>query len=123
MSEHPVCILTGVHRSAVNSSSIVFALAVGITASKMHEVHIYHSMLSAQRTFKNTHCRYFTPNTNDHPMPLNEPPPMKIFCVRYCWVQCKCWRIRAMTDLYLRFKLRVKVGDNEIQTYIRACNH
>ena len=25
-----------------------------------------------------------TPNTNDYPMPLNEPPPMKIFCVRHC---------------------------------------
>jgi len=25
-----------------------------------------------------------TPNTNDYPMPLNETPPMKIFCVRHC---------------------------------------
>ena len=25
-----------------------------------------------------------TPNTNDHHMPLNEPP-MKIFCLRHCW--------------------------------------
>jgi len=25
-----------------------------------------------------------TPNTNDHDMPLNEPPPMKNFCVRHC---------------------------------------
>jgi len=25
-----------------------------------------------------------TPNTNDHHMPLNEPPSMKIFCVRHC---------------------------------------
>jgi len=26
-----------------------------------------------------------TTNTNDYPMPLNEPPPMKSFCVRH-WV-------------------------------------
>jgi len=25
-----------------------------------------------------------TPNTNDHRMPLNEPPLMRIFCVRHC---------------------------------------
>jgi len=25
------------------------------------------------------------PNTNDHQMPLNETPPMKIFCVRHCF--------------------------------------
>ena len=25
-----------------------------------------------------------TPNTNDYHMPLNETPPMKIFCVRHC---------------------------------------
>jgi len=30
----------------------------------------------------------------------------------------KCWRIHAMADLFLRFKLRVEVGDNEIQTCI-----
>jgi len=28
-----------------------------------------------------------------------------------------------MAGLYLRFKLRVEVGDNEIQTCIPACNH
>jgi len=27
-----------------------------------------------------------------------------------------------MVDLYLRFKLRVEVGDYEIQTYLIACN-
>jgi len=26
-----------------------------------------------------------TPSTNVHHMPLNETPPMKIFCVRHCW--------------------------------------
>jgi len=25
-----------------------------------------------------------TPNTIDHHMTLNQPPPMKIFCVRHC---------------------------------------
>ena len=25
-----------------------------------------------------------TPNTNDHHKPLNEPSPMKIFCLRHC---------------------------------------
>ena len=25
-----------------------------------------------------------TPNTNNYPMPLNETPPMKSFCVRHC---------------------------------------
>jgi len=32
--------------------------------------------------------------------------------------ECKCWRIYAMVDLYLRFKLRVKGGDNEIKICI-----
>jgi len=35
-------------------------------------------------------------------------------------IECKCWRIHAMADLYLRFKLRVEVGDNEIQTCVYA---
>jgi len=31
------------------------------------------------------HHEQCAPNTNDHHMPLNETPPMKIFCVRH-WV-------------------------------------
>jgi len=28
-----------------------------------------------------------TSNTNDYPMPLNEIPLMKIFCVRHCFTE------------------------------------
>jgi len=31
--------------------------------------------------------------------------------------------IHTMAGIYLRFELRVEVGDNEIQIFIRACNH
>jgi len=32
--------------------------------------------------FKLRRHKQRTPNTNDPHIPLNEPPPMKIFCVR-----------------------------------------
>jgi len=35
-----------------------------------------------------------------------------------CIVQAKSWTIHAMADLYLRFKRRMEVGDNEVQTCI-----
>ena len=34
-----------------------------------------------------------TPNTNDYPMPLNETPPMKSFCVRH-WIRQTTTRSR-----------------------------
>jgi len=34
-------------------------------------------------------------------------------CVGY---SVKCWRIHIMADIYLRSKLRVEVGANEIHT-------
>jgi len=38
-----------------------------------------------------------------------------------CMVQIL--EIHAVAGLYLRFELRVEVGDNKIQICIRACNH
>jgi len=37
-------------------------------------------------------------------------------------VSCKCWRIHVMADIYLGFKLRVEVSDNEIKTFMYS-NH
>jgi len=33
-------------------------------------------------------------------------------------VWCKCWRIHVMADIFLRFKLRVEISDNEIRSCI-----
>jgi len=43
------------------------------------------------------------------------------FCRITCepgFIQRECWGIHIMADLYLRFKLRVEVGDHVLQTCI-----
>ena len=56
-----------------------------------------------------------TPNTNDYPMPLNETPPMKSFCVRHCH-----WRIEFASEA----KRLVYVAESllEIQLWRRSCD-
>jgi len=29
--------------------------------------------------------------------------------------ECRCWRIHVVADIFLRFKLRVEVSDNEVR--------
>jgi len=50
-----------------------------------------------------------TPNTNDHSMPLNELPPMKIFCVRHCLPI-------VQTRIRLNYGNRMKPHDCSLQS-------
>jgi len=42
-----------------------------------------------------------TPNTNDHHVPLNETPPVKIFCVRHWGRPCR-WHAQSKRSVWFK---------------------
>jgi len=75
----------------------------------MLKFHFFHSKLRKQLFFAKPLMRKrHISKSREGPMPPSDPLPTP--------VQGKCWRIHTMADINLRFKLRVEVGANEIQS-------